>query len=108
MTPAFILLQAAGGGLVSSLLPFVLIIVVMYLFFLRPQMKKQKEEAKFKDTLTKGMTVVTHSGIHGKILDLQDDTITLESENTRLKVEKTAVSKELSASRYPAVVKKED
>lgn len=108
MTTAFILLQAAaGGGLLGGLLPFVLIIVVMYLFFLRPQMKKQKEEAKFKDILTKGMRVVTHAGIHGKILELQDNTVILEVENARIKIEKTAVSKDLTATNYPEAKKTE-
>jgi preprotein translocase subunit YajC len=105
MTTAFILLQSASGGGLMGFLPFLLIIAVMYLFFLRPQMKKQKEEAKFKDVLAKGMRVVTHAGIHGKILELQDNTIILEVENARIKIEKSAVSKELTAANYPEVKK---
>jgi len=64
-------------------------------------MKKQKEERKFQDQISKGMRVVTNSGIHGKILDLQEKTLTLESENSRLKVDKTAISRELSAQYLP-------
>ena len=91
-----ILLQAGGGG-IMGLLPFLLIIVVMYLFFFRPQMKKQKEETKFRTEVAKGMRVVTTSGIHGKILEVKDNVLILESENSRLKLERTAISKELSA-----------
>jgi preprotein translocase subunit YajC len=69
----------------------------MYLFFFRPQQKKQKEEAKFRTEITKGMRVVTTSGIHGKILELGDTTVVLESENSRIRVERTAISKDLSA-----------
>lgn len=91
-----ILLQAASGG-IMSFLPFLLIIVVMWLFFFRPQMKKQKEETKFRTEVGKGMRIVTSSGIHGKVLEVKDNTLIIESENSRLRIERTAVSKELSA-----------
>jgi preprotein translocase subunit YajC len=103
MTQLFIL---ADAGLFGGLMPFILIILVMYLFFLRPQMKKQKEETKFRSALSKGMRIVTHAGIHGKILELQDTTIIIEVENARLKIEKSAVSKELSAVYLPEESKK--
>lgn len=97
---SYILLQSAGG--IQQFLPLLLVLVVMYFFFFRPQMKKQKEERKFQDSLQKGMRVVTNSGIHGKILDLNDDkTVNLESENTRLKINNTALSKEQSAVYLP-------
>jgi preprotein translocase subunit YajC len=95
-----ILLQAAGGS-IMSFLPFLLIIVVMWLFFFRPQMKKQKEENKFRTEISKGMRIVTTSGIHGKVLEIKDNTLIIESENSRLRIERTAVSKELSAQYAP-------
>lgn len=94
----YVLLQAAGSqGGIMSFLPFIMIILVMYLFFFRPQMKKQKEEGKFRNEVKKGNRVVLTSGIHGKILEVGETTIILEAENARLKVEKSAISKELSA-----------
>lgn len=102
-----LLLQAEGGG-IASFLPLLLILAVMYFFFFRPQIKKQKEERKFRESISKGMRIVTASGIHGKILDIQEQTITLESENSRLRVDKTAISKELSAAYLPKEEKKKD
>ncbi len=98
-----ILLQAAGGGGagLNNLFLFAALILVMYFFFFRPQIKKQKEEKKFSSEIAKGMRVVTSSGIHGKILELGETTIILESENARLKVERSAISKELSAIYLP-------
>ena len=101
-----ILLQAAGGSALGSLLPFLLIIVVMYLFFFRPQQKKQKEENKFRSEIAKGMRVVTTSGIHGKILEIKDNTVVIESENARLRIERSAISKELSAQYAPKAADK--
>jgi preprotein translocase subunit YajC len=101
-----LLLQAAGEGFGGSLPLFGLLLIVMYFFFFRPQMKKQKAERNFASEVSKGMRVVTNSGIHGKILEISDTTITLESENTRLKVERSAISKELSAVYLPKEEKK--
>ena len=92
----FLQANASGGGL-ASFLPLILIVLVMYLFFFRPQMKKQKEEGKFRKEVKKGNRVVLTSGIHGKVLEVGDAHIIIEAENSRLKVEKSAVSKELSA-----------
>ena len=100
-----ILLQADGGGL-GSLLPLLLVIVVMYFFFFRPQIKRQKEEKKFQQEIAKGMRVVTTSGIHGKILSIDENTLILESENSRLKIDRTAVNKQMSEVYNPKPDKK--
>jgi len=93
-----ILLQAKGGGGVQTLIMFGLIFVVFYFFMIRPQMKKQKEQKKFRESIQKGTKVVTIGGIHGKIVEVQEETITLEVEGgNRLKMEKAAIAKEFSA-----------
>ena len=93
----FLQTAPSGGGGIASFLPLILIVLVMYLFFFRPQMKKQKEEGKFRNEVKKGNRVVLTSGIHGKVLEVGDTHLIIEAENSRLKVEKSAVSKELSA-----------
>ncbi len=91
-----------GGSPLGGFLPLLLVLAVMYFFFFRPQIKRQKEEKKFaREGLVKGMRIVTNSGIHGKILDIQDKTIIMESENSRLKVERSSISRELSAVYLP-------
>ncbi len=82
-----------GGSGIMSFLPLILIVVVFYLFFIRPQMKKSKDQKKFRESLQKGSKVVTIGGIHGKILEISDTTVTLDVGNqVRLKFEKSAVS----------------
>ncbi len=97
----YIFLQQSGGSAIGGFLPIIILIAVMYFFFFRPQMKKQKEERNFSSSVTKGNRVVTNSGIHGKILEVGETHVILESENSRLKVEKSALSKELSAQYLP-------
>ena len=95
MTNLLIILQAQGGSGMMQLVFLVAIIGVFYFFMIRPQMKKQKMEAKFRSTLEKGTKVVTIGGIHGRIVEVQDTTFMIEIDsNVKVKVEKTAVSAE--------------
>ena len=74
-------------------------IAVMYFFMLRPQIKKQKEQNSFQDTLAKGMDVVTASGIIGRINKIEDNVITLQVDaKTFIKVTKGAISKDLTSA----------
>ena len=74
---------------------------------IRPQMKRQKEEKKFAEELKRGDRVITKSGLHGKILDLNDTTVILESGAGKMKYERTALSLELSKKlNEPAKVEK--
>jgi preprotein translocase subunit YajC len=76
-----------------SFLPLILIIVVFYFFFIRPQMKRSKDQKKFKESLQKGQKVITIGGIHGRIVEIQETTVTIEVENNvRLRIEKSAVA----------------
>ncbi len=65
---------------------------VFYFFMIRPQMKKQKELKKFREGLKAGDKIVTIGGIHGKILEISDTTVLIQSEGTKLRLEKSAVS----------------
>jgi preprotein translocase subunit YajC len=97
-----------GEGL-QSLLPFVLMFVVVYFFMLRPQMKRSKQEKQFAAALKKGDRVITKSGMHGKILDLNDDgTCILETGAGKVKFERSALSMEMSSklNAPPPAVKK--
>jgi preprotein translocase subunit YajC len=80
----------AGGA--NQLIMIVLMIAVFYFFMIRPQMKKQKELKKFREGLKAGDKVVTIGGIHGKILEISDATVLIQSEGTKLRLEKSAVS----------------
>jgi preprotein translocase subunit YajC len=90
----------------TSMLPFLAMILVLYFFMIRPQTNKQKKEKSFQAEIKKGAKVVTSSGIHGKIVELNDTdkTVTIETGAGKIKFERTAISMELS-KRYLAPVK---
>jgi preprotein translocase subunit YajC len=82
----------AGSGLIS-MLPFVFIFVIMYYVMLRPQMRRQKEQARLVSSLKTGDRVVTSSGIHGLISNVKDTTVIVKvADNVKLEMEKTAVT----------------
>jgi preprotein translocase subunit YajC len=88
---------AAPANPIMTFLPMVLVIVVFYFFMIRPQMKKQKEVAAFRNSLAKGDKVVTTGGIYGKIIELKDNYVLLQvDDNVKIRVDKSALVKDMS------------
>ncbi|NVO02462.1 MAG: preprotein translocase subunit YajC [Bacteroidetes bacterium] len=86
-----------------SFLPIILIVVVFYFFMIRPQSKKNKELKKFREALKKGDKVITIGGIHGKVLEVGETTLIIETEGqTKLKIEKSAIATENSSNSLTA------
>lgn len=85
--------EESGGFNGGTLLMYGAIIVIMYFFMLRPQIKKSKEARKFRESLAVGDKIVTAGGIHGKITDIEDNTVIISTEGGgKLKVEKSSVN----------------
>ena len=78
--------------------PFLLMFVVIYFFMIRPQQKKAKNEKEFESTLKVGDKVITKSGLHGKVSELADTTVVIETMSGKLKMERSAISMEMSAA----------
>jgi len=80
--------------------------VVMYFFMIRPQQKRAKAEKQFETELKVGDKVITKSGLHGRIAELAERTIVLETMSGKLKMERSAISLELSKqANTPAITK---
>ena len=101
-----IFLQTDASSL-TSMLPFLAMIAVLYFFMIRPQIRRQKKEKSFQAEIKKGTRVVMSSGIHGKIMELNDtdNTVTVETGAGKIKFERSAISMELS-KKYLTPVKK--
>lgn len=97
----FITLMAGGGqeggqgGALMQFAPILLIMVVFYLFMIRPQMKKSKQQKKFREEIGKGDKIVTIGGVHGKIVEVEETTFIIEQyDKTLSRIEKSAISME--------------
>ena len=87
------------GGF-SDQLPFLLLMLVVFFFFIiLPQSRRQKKEKNFINNLKKGDRVITKSGLHAKIFDLnnKDNTCIIETQAGKLKIERSALSLEMSS-----------
>ena len=84
-----------GGNSMMSLVFMVGIFAVFYFLMIRPQQRKQKEQVKFRDSVKKGDRVVTIGGIHGKITEVNKETIVLDvDKGVKITLERSAISLE--------------
>lgn len=80
-----------------AILPYLLIFAVFYFLIIMPQQKRAKKEKQFEKDLKVGDRIITKSGIHGKIAELTEDSAVIETMSGKLKMERSAISMELSA-----------
>ena len=85
-------------GQLTQFAPFLLMFVVIYLFMIRPQQKRAKNEKEFESALKVGDKIITKSGLHGKVSELADTTVVVETMSGKLKMERSAISMEMSAA----------
>ena len=101
-----LLAQAAtpsGSGLLSYL-PLIGMVVVMYFFMIRPQQRRAAEAKKFRASLAKGANVVTIGGLHGRVVDVNEDTVTVEvDKGVRLRFDRSAIAREVGAKAEAAL-----
>lgn len=82
-----------SGGLLSLLLPMVIFFGAMYVMVILPQRKKEKKTKEMLNAVKVGDNVITISGIIGKVINIKDDEITLETsvEKTQLCVKRWGI-----------------
>ena len=84
----------------SGILPIVAMIAVVYFLMIAPQMKRAKKEKAFAAALKRGDKVITKSGMHGKVAELndKDNSCVIETMSGKLKFDRSAISMEMSAA----------
>ena len=89
----------------AGLLPFVLIALVFWFLIVRPQRRRQQALSKTQSALGIGSEVMLTSGIFGRVVSLEDDTLHLEvSPGATIKVSRQAVVRvvdEAPEAQYP-------
>ena len=81
----------------SNFMPFILMFVIVYFFMIAPQMKRAKKEKQFAAALKKGDRVITKSGMHGKVTELNDKDASciIETLAGKIKFDRSAISMEM-------------
>ena len=85
----------------ESQLPYLLLIALVFLFFIIiPSIRRNSKEKNFLNNLKKGDRIITKSGVHARIteFDSKSNTCIIETMAGKLKIEKSAISLELSSN----------
>ena len=89
---------------IGMILMIVVMVGIFYFFMIRPENKKKKKLAEMRSSLTVGDTITTIGGIFGKVVSVNDDKITFETgeDRVRIQVAKWAISTVGKATEEPA------
>ena len=79
---------SSGGNLAMLVFQFGAIILIFYFLLIRPQSRARKKHAEILAQLKKGDEITTAGGIIGKVKDVKEDKITIESGGSTLVVER--------------------
>ena len=112
---ALLWLQAGppdAQGLGNMLIPMVMVVLIFYLLVFRPQQRRQREQEAMLKAIEKGDDVVTAGGLHGKVVGITDDVITLDvgafpGERVRVKVARAKIESTSKAKKDEAKPKKD-
>ena len=90
---ALVLAQAGPPGGIQTFFPLILILGVFYFLLIRPQMKRQKEQKALVNSLKRNDAVLTAGGLHGRIVEVGADTVSLEiANNVRVTYDKQQIT----------------
>lgn len=76
-----------------ALLPLILMFGLMYVILIVPQRKREKKTREMLNSLEVGNKITTIGGITGKIINIKDDEVTIETgiEKTKVQFKKWAI-----------------
>ncbi len=84
---------SSAGNPLASFVPIILIFVIMYFVLFRPQIKRQKDQAKLVSSVKTGDRIITASGIHGLVSNVKDNTVIVKiADNVKVEMEKSAIT----------------
>lgn len=89
--------ESSGGSPYSFWLMLLLLFGFMWFFVIRPESRRRKTQQSFHSGLSKGDEVVTIGGMHGSIVSIDGNVITLKvADALRLKFDRNAIARSAS------------
>ncbi len=77
--------------IIATVFPFILMFVIFYFLLIRPQQKRQKKVKQMQSDLQKGDKIITIGGMHGTVFAIDEDTVVLEVDGTKLTYDRSSV-----------------
>ncbi|WP_291436467.1 preprotein translocase subunit YajC [Desulfovibrio sp.] len=82
---------ASGTDMLMQFLPLILMFVIFWFLLIRPQQKRAKAHKQMLSELKRGDHVLTSSGLIGRILEIDDEQVLLESGDAKLRISRAAI-----------------
>ena len=79
-------------GAFTGLIPLLLIFSIFFFLVIRPEQQRRKKVQELVDNLKVGDKIITTGGIHGVVLNLRNDRLTIRSDQARLEISRAAVA----------------
>lgn len=85
----------------AGFLPFVLVIAMFYLMIFLPEKKRKKNYSSMIQSLNVNDEIITKGGVIGRIVNLQDDFVILETgpDRIRIKFDKNGILNVISGDK---------
>lgn len=80
---------AEGSAGLGIFLPLILMLAMLYFLMIRPESKRKKQAEEMRSSLKKGDQITTIGGIVGKIVQVTDENIVIETSDDRVRMELT-------------------
>ena len=96
----FLNAPAGGADMMSTIIMMVVMVAVFYFMLIRPENKRKKEADEMRASVRVGDEIITIGGICGKIVDVKENKIVIETgaDQVRIELEKWAISSNETAA----------
>ena len=71
---------------IGQFAPLVVLIILFYFLMIRPQRKRDKAEREMRNSIEVGDEISTIGGFIGRVVNVKDDVLIIESSNDRTKL----------------------
>ena len=92
---------AEGSAGLGIFLPLILMLAMLYFLMIRPESKRKKQAEEMRSSLKKGDQITTIGGIVGKIVQVTEENIIIETSDDRVRMELTKWSVSTNNSNPP-------
>lgn len=72
--------------MIGQFAPLVVLIILFYFLMIRPQRKRDKAEREMRNSIEVGDEISTIGGFIGRVVNVKDDVLIIESSNDRTKL----------------------
>jgi preprotein translocase subunit YajC len=101
--------SSSGGSALGLLVPFLIMGVAMYFLLIRPQKRRQREQAALQSAIEIGDEIMTTSGLYGFVTGFDGDIAWVEiDENVQIRVARQAIQRKVDTSKGESAVPTDD